>query len=197
MPSLTSSRIMSQRPLRLLQVEARRGLVEEQHRRPRHQRGGDVEPPSHPAGVRPDGRSAASVRSNRSSSSAALGGMADVRHLGQQADQPQVLPAGEVRIDGRELAGEPDPAPDRVRLSATSCPRTAARPAVGLEHGREDPDRRRLARAVRSEEAEHRPRRAPEKSMPSRATTSPNRFVSPSTSIAASVTRATLPQIVE
>jgi hypothetical protein len=96
------------------QVEAGRRLVQEEHRRTRHQGGCDVQSPPHPTRVRP-GRSVGGVeeveaaeqlvRARRDRSG---------NHLREHADQPQVLPPGEVGVDRRELAGQADHAAHRV-----------------------------------------------------------------------------------
>ena len=73
-PSATSSRITPHIRTRLVGSRPGGRLVEEQHRRPGHEAGGQVEPPAHAARVlRAGSRSAASARSNRSSSSIGSG----------------------------------------------------------------------------------------------------------------------------
>ena len=138
------------------QVQAGRGLVQEQHRRPGHERGGDVEAPAHPAGIsaeRPVGglveaEALEQLRRPRR----------DLRrlHLGEQADQAEVLAAREVGVDRGELTGHPDHPPDRVGLLRDVVAEDARDPGVGLEHGGEDPDRGGLARAVGPQQAEDR-----------------------------------------
>ncbi len=51
-PPSTSSSITLPQLVATLRVETGGGLVEEQHRRPVHQRGGEVEAAAHAAGVR-------------------------------------------------------------------------------------------------------------------------------------------------
>ncbi len=85
-------------------VEAGGRLVEEQDRRAVHQRGGEVEAPPHPTGVRLDGP---------------VGGVDEVealeelagplpderlRQVGELADQAEVLAPGQVLVDGGVLA---------------------------------------------------------------------------------------------
>ena len=141
-----------------MRVEARRRLVEEQHRRPVDERGREVEPPAHPAGVgphRPVGgldevESLEQLRGPRPRSSPA-------RQVHEPADQAQVLAAGEVAVDRRVLAGEPDRAPHRVRLVRRRRGRApSARPPSGGSSVVEHPDRGGLAGAVRAEQAEDR-----------------------------------------
>ena len=186
-PSSTSSLIMSQSPLRL----CRSSPVVGSSRNSTGGRGTSAAATSRRRRIPPEyvrtGRSAASERSNRSRSSAALGGMADVsiwvsRPIKRRFSRP-------VRF-GSTAANWPA-SPIRRRTasgsSATSCPSTAARPPSGSSTvaririavvfpaplGPRSPNTERVGTA---------------KSIPSRAITSPNRFVSPSTSIAALVT---------
>ena len=84
--------------------------------------------------------------------------ISDGLHLGQQSDQAQVLPPGQVGVDRRELAGEADPATDRVRLGRDVVPEDRRPALIGFEHGREDPHGGGLPGPVGTEEAEDRPR---------------------------------------
>ena len=71
---------------------------------------------------------------------------------GRTADQ--VLPAGQVLVDGRVLAGQAD---DRAQLLGLAHDVEAAdggAPGVGPQQGGEDAHRRRLAGAVRAEQPE-------------------------------------------
>ena len=89
-------------------VEAGRRLVEEQDRRSVHERGGEVEPAPHAAGVRL-GRTVRRVGQPELLEQlvgARAGALA--RLVGEVADEPEVLASGEVVVDGGVLAGEPD-----------------------------------------------------------------------------------------
>jgi hypothetical protein len=75
----------------------------------------------------------------------------------QLPDQLEVLPPGQQLVDGRVLAGQPDRRPQRNGVPhdvETGDPRV---PGVRLQQGGEDPHQRRLARAVRAEQAQHPP----------------------------------------
>ena len=89
-------------------VEPGGRLVQEQHRRAEHERGGEVEPAAHAAGVGLRGP---------------LGGLGEVEalqqlvrararvragHVVELADHLEVLEAGQVLVDRGVLAGEPD-----------------------------------------------------------------------------------------
>ena len=141
--------------LPVARVEAGGRLVHEHHRRRDDQRGRQVEPAAHAAGVGLRG---------------AVGGVGEVeplqqldgpplrvpgRHLVELADHLQVLAAGQVFVDGRELAGQADRAAHLVRVLEHVDARDDGAPAVGLQQGGQDADGGRLAGAVRPEQAEH------------------------------------------
>ena len=99
-------------------------------------------------------RSAASLRSNLSSRSAAVcRGIGDVAQL---AHQHQVLPGGEHVVDRGELSGQADLLADLGGLLRHVEPGDARRAAVGVDQRGQDVDRGRLARAVGSEQGEDR-----------------------------------------
>jgi len=83
-----------------------------------------------------------------------LGNEPDGNGLVEPPEHPEVLAAREVLVDRGVLTGEPDQPPHLVRLPADVQPADARRAGVGVEQGREDPHRRRLARAVRAEQSE-------------------------------------------
>ena len=132
-------------------VEPGGGLVEQQQLRLAQQRRGDAEPLPHAVRVPAD---------------AILGAVAQLDHLEHLLDararvaaveigeQPQVLPAREVRVEPRPL----DEAGDAVERSRADVERVAAEEA-SVSLGRPDQSeqhaqRRRLPRAVRPEVAE-------------------------------------------
>ena len=136
-------------------VEARRRLVEEEQARPADQRRGEVEPAPHPAGVRL--RDAVGSRLEVELRQQLVGPRPRrcAREVVQAAEHPEVLAAGQVLVDRRVLAGEPDRLPDRLRLAQhveAGDPRAAG---VRPEQRREDAHGRRLAGAVRAEQPEH------------------------------------------
>ncbi len=94
-------------------VEPGRRLVEEQHRRARDERRGEVEAAAHAAGVglrRPVG-GVEQLEALEQLAPARLRGGA--RGAVQAPDHRQVLEPGEVLVDRRVLAGEPDPLAQR------------------------------------------------------------------------------------
>ena len=139
-------------------VQAGRRLVEEQHRRPGDERGGEVQPPAHAAGVGLGGPL------GRLGELEALEQLvrARLRLLAGQvvelADHLEVLEAGQVLVDGRVLAGEPDLGPQRGRVAHDVEAGDAGAARIGLEQGGEDPHRCGLARPVGAEQAEDAPR---------------------------------------
>ena len=153
-PSLTSSRIISQSSLRLRDVEAGGRLVQEEHRWSRDQRCRDVEAPAHAAGVGAQRtvRGAGEVEPPEE----LVGPRQDLgsRHLREHADHPKVLPAGQVGVDGRVLAGQADPPAHGVGLFDDVVAEDLRPAAVGKEHRRQDPYGRRLAGPVRTQESE-------------------------------------------
>ncbi len=99
-------------------------------------------------------RSAASFRSNVSSSSVAV--CFWVGDVAQLAHQHQVLPGGEHVVHRGELPGQGDLLADLGGLRRHVEPGDARRPPVGPDQGRQDVDRGRLAGAVGSEQSEDR-----------------------------------------
>ena len=90
-------------------VEPGRRLVEEEHRRPRDQRRGEVEPPPHPARV---GAHQPAARFGEVEALQQLGRprlRLALRQVVELADHLQVLEPGQVLVDRRVLAGEADP----------------------------------------------------------------------------------------
>ena len=128
-------------------------------------------------------RPAASVRPNASSSSPARAPGAAPRVAEQPGEQDQVLPSGEILVDRGELAGQAHPRTHRIGLAHHIVPEHARRATVRSEQGRQHPDRRRLAGAVRAQDAVHLTP-GTVRSTPSTATVFPNRRTRPSVRIA-------------
>ena len=130
-------------------------LVEEEDRRVRHQRGGQVQPPAHAARV---GLQHAITGAGQAEFLEQLVGPAR-RHLAAQVGEARhhvdVLPAREVLVHGGVLAGEPDDAAHRVGLGDHVVAEHRGAPGVGAEDGGEDAHDRGLARPVRAEQPEH------------------------------------------
>ena len=98
-------------------VEPGGRLVEEDHRRPRDQRRGEVEPPPHPARV---GADQPPARLGEVEALQQLGGARlrfALRQVVELADHLQVLEPGQVFVDRRVLAGEADPLPQQRRFA--------------------------------------------------------------------------------
>ena len=106
-------------------------------------------------------------------------------HVVELPDHLEVLEAGQVLVDGRVLAGEPDLGPQRRGVPDDVEAGDARAARVGLEQRGEDPHRGGLARPVRAEQAEDAAGTAA-KSTPQSARTDPYDFWSPSTTIASS-----------
>ena len=135
-------------------IEARRRLVEEQHRWRGDQCAGEVEPAAHPSGV-------ALHRT--------VGGIDEVETFEQldstplraatsqprePADHHEVLSAGEVLVDGRVLAGQADAGADLVGVRGDVVAGDDRAPLIRDEQRREDPHCRGLAGTVGSEQPE-------------------------------------------
>src|SRR5690606_3837965 len=71
----------------------------------------------------------------------------------EAGDEDEVLVAGGVLVDRRELAGEAHLLAHPGGLPGDVVAEYAGRAAVGTEEGAQDADRRRLAGAVRAEQA--------------------------------------------
>jgi hypothetical protein len=140
-------------------VESRRRLVEEQHGRLVHERRREVEASAHAAGVRL-GRSVGGVgQAEHLEQLVGAGPHVPGREVGELADEAEVLAAGEVLVDRCVLAGETDQRAHGVGLAHHVVAEHARPPGVGLDDRGQDPHGRRLAGAVRAEEAEHGARR--------------------------------------
>ncbi len=75
----------------------------------------------------------------------------------QAPDHRQVLEPRQVLVDGGVLAREADPLAQLRRVLDDVEPGHPRAAGVGLQQRRQDPDDRRLAGAIRSEQAEHGP----------------------------------------
>jgi hypothetical protein len=139
-------------------IEAGGRFVEEQNLRRGDQAGGEIEAPSHAARVRLRRPVAGlgQLEMVKQIARALLRGFR--RDLQQPPDHQQVLEAGQVLVDRGVLTGQPDhrPHPIGVLHDVESADRCVA--GIRSQQGGEHADDRRLARAIRPEEAEHRPR---------------------------------------
>ena len=134
-------------------VEPGGRLVEEHQARGDDDAGGDVEPPAHAAGVVLDlrGRRVGEAERVEQLVGARLRGAARVAE--QARHQDQVLAAGQVLVDRRELAGEADEAAHGVGLGDDVVAEHAGAAGVRAQQRGEHADRRRLAGAVGAEHA--------------------------------------------
>ena len=141
--------------LAALGVQPRGGLVEEEHRRVRHQCGGQVQPPAHAARV---GLQHTITGTGQSEFLEQLVGPAR-GHLAAQVGEPRhhvdVLPAREVLVHRGVLAGQPDDATHRVGLGDHVVAEDRGASRVGAEDGGEDAHDGGLARPVRAEQPQH------------------------------------------
>ncbi len=110
-------------------VETGRRLVEEEHGRPRDERGREVEPSPHSAGVRlaRAGRRPPTGRTRSSSSRRARRGRPRAEVV-EPPDHLEVLEAGQVLVDRRVLARKADVSRTRGASRTTSMPATRAVP---------------------------------------------------------------------
>ena len=139
-----------------LQVEAGRGLVEEQHRRLVDEAERDVEPALHPAGkgLHDPVRSLRQSEPVEELGDAALERAAS--HVEELPLQAQVLAAGRLPVHPRALRHDADGPPDVARPIEDVEARDDRPSLVGAREGGQDLHGRRLARAVRTEHPEDR-----------------------------------------
>ena len=137
-------------------VEAGGGLVEEEHRRADHERGRQVEPAAHAAGVGAHQPRARLVELEALEQLVRTLARALAAQVVEAADHLEVLEAGQVLVDRGVLTGQADAGCRSAAASlTTSSPATRALPASGrssvvrIAHGRG------LAGPVRAEQAEH------------------------------------------
>ena len=132
-------------------VEAGGGLVEEDHRRRRDQRGGQIQPAAHAARVRARqavGRLVQLEALEQLARALARLGLAQVV---QAADQLEVLGAGQRFVDRRVLARQADLRAQGPSVGHHVEPGDPRPPAVGGQQRREDAHRGCLAGAVGNE----------------------------------------------
>ncbi len=140
-------------------VQAGRWFVEEQDLGPPDQARGQVQAALHAArvGLGCPVRGIAEVELLQELDGAAAG-----RRPAQVVEAPddlEVLPAGELLLNGGRLPRQPDRAADRRRLPYHVAALHQRLPAVRQQQRGQDPHGGRLARAVRAEHAENRPAR--------------------------------------
>ena len=135
-------------------VEPGGRLVEEQHRRPGDQRGGQVEAAAHPARVRADEPVGGVGEVEGAPGAPARGHRLPAAEVVELADHLEVLEPGQVLVHGGVLAGEPDVLAHLGGIADDVVARNARGAVVGQQQGRQDANGRRLAGAVRAEQPE-------------------------------------------
>ena len=149
-------------------VESRRRLVEEQHGRCGDQARGQVEPAPHAARERlHESRRGVGQLETFEELVGALFGM-PLREVLQATDHDEVLPGTEEPVDTRLLLGDADALAHRVGLGDDVVSRDACGARRRDRERGQDADRRRLPRAVVTEEPEYRPGRDVERQVPQR-----------------------------
>ena len=73
----------------------------------------------------------------------------------EASDHLQVLVPGQILVDRRVLPGQPDLGPELRRVGDNVEPGDPGAAGVGTQQRGQDPDRGRLARAVRPEQTEN------------------------------------------
>ena len=138
-------------------VKPRGRLIEKEDRRQQHERGRQIQAATHPARVslRDPVRGIDQVELHQEFFRAAL--CIPPGEVIQPADHLEVFEARQVFVDRHVLAGQANLCLDAIRVLDHIETRDRGVAAVGLEQGRENPDRRRLARPVRSEQGQQTP----------------------------------------
>ena len=135
-------------------VEAGRGFVEEQDCRRRHEAGREVEPTPHSAGVGL-GRTVGGV-GEREPLEQLVGPLLHIRRgqVVEASHHVEVLPTGEVFVDGGVLPGQADGPADCIGLGRDVDAGHGRVPGIGAEQRGEDAHRGGLAGAVGSEQTD-------------------------------------------
>jgi hypothetical protein len=140
-------------------VQARRRLVEEQHGRPRHEAGGEVQAPAHPARVLLEDPLGGICELELLEQGGRSGLCLGAAQAAQAPDHHEVLAAGQDLVERGVLRRDADLALHGGRFAEHVVAGDSGRAAVGNAQGRQDADRGGLARAVWPENTENRARR--------------------------------------
>ena len=135
-------------------VQPGRRLVEEEHRRARHQGGRQVQAPAHAARVALEDPVGGVGQLELVEQFGRPGPRRGAAHVGQLADQREVLPTGQQRVQRGVLRGHADVAPHLAGLLHHVEAGDRPPAGVGEGEGGQDPHRRRLARPVGTEQAQ-------------------------------------------
>ena len=136
-------------------VEARGRLVEEEDRRPRDERAGEIQAAAHAARVGLREPVAGVGELEALEQLARPVGRPAPAQVVEPPDHLEVLEAGEVLVDRRVLPGQADAGAQQRRVTHDVEPADLGAPAVGHEQGGQDADARGLAGAVGAEQPEH------------------------------------------
>ena len=135
-------------------IKAGGRFVEKQNRRAGEDAGGQIEAPAHPARVGLHHPVAGVAQLELVEQLGGAGTGLTPAEAAQAADHDQVLAPGEQLVERRVLAGHADPALHLGRLAHDVEPGHVGGAAVRHGQRGQDPDRSRLAGAVRAEHAE-------------------------------------------
>jgi hypothetical protein len=138
-------------------VQPRRRLVEEEHRRAGDESGGEVEPAAHASGIGAHEPRARLRELERVEQLLGPGVRRPSAEVVEAPDHLEVLEAGQVLVNGGVLSGEADVRAQSGALVEDVEAGDAGRAVVGTEERREDAHGRRLAGAVRPQEPEDGP----------------------------------------
>jgi hypothetical protein len=133
-------------------VEARRRLVEEEHRRLVHEGRAEVEPPPHPAGVGPDAPVSRVGEADTLDQRVAAPDRLGLRNAVQRGLKLHQLAAGHERVERGLLERDADRAADIAGLLHHVEPGHRRAAAGRPEQCGQHPNGRRLAGAVRAKE---------------------------------------------
>ncbi len=137
-----------------MRVETGGRLVEEEHLRVTEEARGQVEPPAHAARVGLHGAVCGLGEPEPLQHGVGAGAGGGPPQVQQAADQIEVLPRGDVLVDGRVLAGHADQV---AYLAGLACHVVAVHeglPCVRLDEGAQHAHGRRLAGSVGSQQPE-------------------------------------------
>ena len=140
-----------------MEVKSRRRLVQKHDRGTSHQGSSDVETSAHAAGVGPDGP-VGRIRQVEALEQVVGAGIRKAGvELGEAPGHAEVLAAGQVRVDRRVLAGQPNPAANAVGVFDHVPSQHLGPAAVRGQDRREDAHRGGLPGPVGAQEAQHAP----------------------------------------
>jgi hypothetical protein len=135
-------------------IQPRRRLVQEEHRRTRHQRCRQVEAPAHAARIPLEHAVRGVTELELGQELGRPVSRRDAAHVGQLTDQHEVLASGQQRVESGVLGGDADVAPHLAGLLHHVEARDRPPPGIGEGERRQDAHGGRLAGSVRPEQAQ-------------------------------------------